>query len=144
MIRSSSGGRRRLSSGVRLGVAVLAISAAYPGLWALISPRSFFYNFPGLGLDWVASMRPYNEHLVRDAGSFYLAFAVLLGAAALTGDRRLIRVSLLSWLVFSVTHVVWHAQNVMGDGTVQRWGPAVSLGLGILLSVSLLLALRRR
>jgi hypothetical protein len=129
---------------VRLGLLVLAATAAFPGVWALVSPHSFFNDFPGLGLHWVSSLPPFNEHLIRDVGSFYVAFAVLLAAAASSGDRRLSRVALLSWLVFSVSHLIWHGQHVVGEGTADRWGPTITLGAGVLLTLFLLVRLRRR
>ena len=50
----------------------LTVSAVYPGLWALVWPRSFHASFPGAGLHWVSSLGPFDEHLVR-AGSRHLA-----------------------------------------------------------------------
>lgn len=40
------------------------------GLWAFLSPRSFF--------DAAAEWTPYNEHFLRDAGSFSLGIAATL------------------------------------------------------------------
>lgn len=144
MMRSSFRDQRRVSSLVRLGVVLLAASVALPAVWALLSPQSFFSDFPGLGQHWVRAFPPYNEHLVRDVGSFYLAFAVLMGAAAYTADRRLIRVSLITYLVFSIPHAVWHGQHAAGDGVTEKWGSVVALGAGALLSLVLLIALARR
>ncbi|MCA1707791.1 MAG: hypothetical protein LC808_32775 [Actinobacteria bacterium] len=144
MIRSSFRDQGRASRAVRLGCLILSASAAYPGVWALFWPRSFFLRFPGFGYRWVASAPPYNEHLITDVGSFYLGFAVLLFLAALIADRRVIRVSLLSWLVFSIPHVIWHARHVTGDSTMDRWGSVIALGAGAALSLVLLLVGRRR
>jgi hypothetical protein len=144
MIRSSFRDQGRAAPGVRLGLLVLAATAAYPGIWALFWPHSFFSRFPGFGYQWVASSPPYNEHLITDVGGFYLGFAVLLFVAALMADRRVTRVSLVAWLVFSIPHVVWHARHVTGDSTVDRWGSVVTLGAGVLLALVLLLVGRRR
>ncbi|MDQ1605622.1 MAG: hypothetical protein QOE01_3470 [Actinomycetota bacterium] len=136
--------QRKTGGGIRLGVLVLAASAAFPGVWALFWPHSFFADFPGLGQHWVAQIPPYNEHLVRDVGSFYVGFAALMGIAALTGDKRVIRISLFTWLVFSIPHLVWHSQNMTGSGGIARWGSVVALGSGVVLALLLLLVVRRR
>ena len=66
---------------------------AFVGAWALAAPRSFYDGFPMPGLlgAWVASDGPYNEHLVRDVGSLYLALArglhgVMSDGAGAPGD----------------------------------------------------------
>lgn len=37
---------------MRVLLAALAASAAYPGLWAVLAPQSFFDTFPGAGHHW--------------------------------------------------------------------------------------------
>jgi hypothetical protein len=54
-------------------LAILSLSAAQAGGWALIARRSFYDSFPGLGRHWIAVTGPYNEHFVRDIGGLYLA-----------------------------------------------------------------------
>ena len=127
-----------------MGVLLLTLSVAYPGIWALFSPRSFFLHFPGFGQEWTRAFPPYSEHLVRDVGSFFFAFAVLLGGAAVSAERRLIRFSLLGYLVFSIPHLIWHSQHATGASSVDKWGPVVALALGVVLSLAILVALRRR
>lgn len=92
----------------RLLLLLLAVSAAQPGLWALAAPRSFYDDFPGLGLHWVADLGPYNEHLVRDIGGFYLALAVLSMLAARSQQRPLLQATAITWLVFQVPHLLLH------------------------------------
>ncbi|MEA2498979.1 MAG: hypothetical protein QOH26_1384 [Actinomycetota bacterium] len=144
MMRSSFRDQRRAGTGIRLAVLLLAVSALFPGVWALASPRSFFLHFPGLGQEWTRAFPPYNEHLVRDIGSFFLAIGVLLGTAAVTADRRTIRVALFTYLVFSIPHAIWHGQHLTGSGSADRWGPVGALIAGIALSVGLLFAIGRR
>ena len=144
MMRSSFRDQRRAGGGIRLGVFFLAVGVAVPAAWALLSPRSFFTDFPGGGQAWVQQFPPYNEHLVRDVGSFYLAFTALLAGAAYVADRRLIKVSLVTYLVFSIPHAVWHGQHATGSGLTERWGSVVALGAGILLSLFLLVSMARR
>ena len=47
---------------------MLVVVGGSTGLWATLSPRSFYDEFPGGGRAWVAADGPYNEHLVRDFG----------------------------------------------------------------------------
>ncbi len=100
---------------LRAGLVVLAAMQAFVGVWALPAPRSFYDTFPLRGHAWVALHPPYNEHLVRDVGAYSLAFAVLLGAAALSLDRRLARAALLALAVFAVPHAVFHAGHLEGS-----------------------------
>jgi len=48
------------------------------GPWALMFPRAFYDHFPLPGKDWVSTLGPFNEDLVRDYGALNLALAVLL------------------------------------------------------------------
>ncbi len=124
------GGRRRAEKRVRLGLVFLAVSALYPGVWALFAPESFFRDFPGFGLSWIQDFPPYNEHLARDVGAFFLAFGVLFLAAAVIMDRRLTQVVLSVSLVFAVPHLIFH----LGDSDVLQ-----TLALGSTVLVALLL-----
>ncbi|SCL35481.1 hypothetical protein GA0070624_5272 [Micromonospora rhizosphaerae] len=56
---------------------LLAVAAAYQGVWAAAFPLSFYNDFPAPGLHWVAALGPYNEHLARDVGALNLALLVL-------------------------------------------------------------------
>jgi hypothetical protein len=94
---------------IRCGVALIAAANTAVGGWAALSPHGFYAHlFPGLGGDWVSSMGPYDEHLVRDLGEALLAIAVLLWTAAGVGERRLVRVALAVALVQSVPHLAYH------------------------------------
>ena len=52
---------------------VTAALGLYVGAWAAGIPQSFYDSFPGLGFIWISVDGPYNEHLIRDVGSLYLA-----------------------------------------------------------------------
>ncbi|RTL69410.1 MAG: hypothetical protein EKK42_04560 [Pseudonocardiaceae bacterium] len=80
---------------LRVGLLVLAATQAFVGLWALPAPRSFYDDFPAPGRSWVSALPPYNEHLVRDVGALSLALTVLLVAAAIWLDRRLVAITLV-------------------------------------------------
>ncbi len=81
---------------------------AIDGFYALLAPRSFYDDFPG-GRGWVEALPAYNEHLVRDVGALFLATAVVLAAAAFYLERRLIAVALVSFLAFSIPHLIYHS-----------------------------------
>jgi uncharacterized membrane protein (GlpM family) len=103
---------------LRLGLVLLAMSAAIIGVWALFAPESFFEDFPGSGHAWVSSLPPYNEHLARDYGSMNLALAVVLAVAAWTLARAVVLAGLLAVLVNGLPHLVFHAshQGTLSDG----------------------------
>jgi hypothetical protein len=102
---------------LRVGLGVLAAIYALTGGWALIFPGSFYRDFPGLGMHWVAAAPPFNEHLLTDFGGALLGIAVALALAALIGERRLAQVVLLAVLVQAVSHL----PTTSPIGTCCRW-----------------------
>jgi hypothetical protein len=66
----------------RWSCVALALTGAVVGAWALLAPASFWSDFPGDGLGWVAAAGPFDEHLVRDVGALYLALGVVARALA--------------------------------------------------------------
>src|ERR671921_197368 len=72
MTEWTSSQRRRL----RIGIAVLALTPALVGIWATVTPRGFYDDFPGGGHSWVSAVGAYDEHLVRDVGALYLGSLV--------------------------------------------------------------------
>ncbi len=101
------------------------------GGWAVAAPRSFFDHFPGWGHSWTALLPPYNEHLTRDVGGLSLALAVVTAAAALAPQRRLVAVTALAWLFYSVPHLAFHLAHLRGVPTADKVGEVVTLGLGV-------------
>ncbi|MDQ3792296.1 MAG: hypothetical protein M3341_06575 [Actinomycetota bacterium] len=93
---------------LRGGLLFVAATSLAGGLWALLLPRVFYEDFPLPGREWVSTLGPYNEHLIRDYGALNLALAVLLVSAAIYLERRLVRVALVTWLVFATPHFVFH------------------------------------
>ena len=137
MSLSSYGGRRRASRLLRAGLVYLAVAAAIPGVWALFAPESFFTDFPGSGFAWVELLPPYNEHLVRDVGAFYLGFAVLLFTAAVIMDARLTRVALSVWLVAAVPHFIFHLTHLDDFETSDAIAQSVALGVVVVIPLFL-------
>lgn len=129
----------------RLVLTVLAASAAYVGVWALLAPRSFFASFPGGGRSWVAADGPFNEHLVRDVGALYLALLVVTLAAAVRPESGRVRLTGVAWLVFGVPHLAYHAAHLgLYEGGVDDVLHLVALGGTVALAAALCLPMRRR
>jgi len=112
---------------MRALLAALAASAAYPGAWATLAPRSFFANFPGGGRHWTAGLPPYSEHLVTDVGAFYLGFALLLAWATLRPSRELVVPVCSAFALFSALHLGWHAAHLGGLSTFDAVSQTASL-----------------
>jgi len=117
---------------LRVTLACLAVSAAVPGLQATFSPTAFYEGFP-FGRAWVELLPPYNEHLVRDVGGFYLAFAILFAWAAVTLSSALIVPLCVTWTVAAVLHAYFHATHLDGFST----GDAIAQTTGLVAVIAL-------
>ena len=128
---------------LRVGLGLLAVAAVDVGAWALAAPRSFYDDFPGGGRSWVSAVGPYNEHLVRDVGGLNLALVVLLLAAAVLLERRLVFVALAVYLVNAVPHFVFHVTHMDELSTGDQVAQTVSLALAVVVPLALLPLARR-
>ena len=104
-----AGGSPRARGWLRAGLTVLALITLIVGAWQYFAPRSFYTGVPTVAAD-----PPFNEHLMTDVGGLGLALAVVLGAAAVTMDRLLVRVALAAYLVYSVSHLLFHVTHLTG------------------------------
>ena len=133
-----------MTSLLRVTLACLAFSAAVPGLQATLSPTSFYDGFP-LGRAWVQMLPPYNEHLIRDVGDFYIAFAILFAWAAWRPARELVIPLASAWSVAALLHFVFHARHLdgfaVGDAIALLATLATVLALPVL---AIVLTLRER
>ena len=129
--------RRVRRTWLRIGLLFVAATPLVGGIWALLFPRAFYDDFPLPGNDWVSTLGPYNEHLVRDYGALNLAMAVLLLAAGVLLERRLAQVALITWLVFEVPHFVFHTGQThhfsVGSNLAQLGGLALLIVLPLVL-----------
>jgi hypothetical protein len=129
--------RRVRRAWLRIGLLFVAATPLAGGLWALLFPRAFYDDFPLPGGDWVSTLGPYNEHLVRDYGALNLAMAVMLLAAGVLLERRLAQVALITWLVFEVPHFVFHVGQThhfpAGSNLAQLGGLALLIVLPLVL-----------
>jgi hypothetical protein len=110
----------------RAGLSLVALANAEVGLWGEISPRGFYGSFPAPGHHWVASLGPYNEHLVRDYCAAELGFAVLLACMAIWfAERRLVLGGGLAFLVATLPHFAYHLTTT---GSLKTADNIASLG----------------
>lgn len=129
----------------RGGLAVLGLVGLQVGVWATLSPRSFYDDFPGGGRAWVAADGPYNEHLVRDFGSLNLALTAVVVVALVTRAPAAVRAAALAWLVYSVPHLVYHLRHLDVYDTSDKLLNVTALVGAVLVSAAVLVAgLRRR
>ena len=123
---------------------MLALSGAVVGVWAGFLTRSFYDEFPGFGRAWVSGDGPFNEHLVRDVGSFYLAVTVLAVIGLVRRDGPTTRIVGAVWTTFSVPHLLYHAHHLGHYALVDQIGNVVSLGGTLAMAIYLVLPERAR
>jgi hypothetical protein len=128
----------------RIILGATAAIGLFVGLWAAALPASFYRAFPGFGRVWIAVDGPYNEHLIRDVGSLYLALAAASIVAAFARTPSAARAVGAAWVVFGVPHLVYHAAHFAGMAPLDVAGNIIGLGGSLLLGAVLLLPGRRR
>jgi hypothetical protein len=121
---------------------VLAVAAAYQGVWAAAFPLSFYNDFPGPGLHWVAALGPYNEHLARDVGALNLALLVLSVWALRRPTREAMVVTGGAWLIYNAIHFLWHVLHLHVFSTIDKISVAGILGGLLILSIVLMLPVK--
>jgi len=121
---------------IRWILLLLAVVQAAVGGWIVVRPNTFYDNW------FVALDMPYNEHLTLDLGAFNLAFGVLLGCAAVSMERRLVQVTLASYLVYTIAHETIHLTHT--DHLTQSQLTVLLFGLAanVLLPAALLVLTR--
>jgi hypothetical protein len=118
---------------LRAGLALLAAVQIVLGLWTLLFPASFYTEVPTVDLT-----PPYSEHLFRDFGGATLGLAVVLIAAAVRTERRLVVVALLAYLAFSAPHLVFHLGHLHGASGAEATVLVVLLTGSVALPLTLL------
>jgi hypothetical protein len=127
---------------LRVTMICLAFSTAVIGVQGTVAPRSFYDGFP-FGRGWVELLPPYNEHLIRDVGGFYLAFTILFVWAAVTLARSLVVPLCVAWIVFSLVHGVFHALHLDGFSTGDAIAELVGLAAVLVLPLLAIWVVRR-
>ena len=123
---------------LRPGLALLAAVEIVLGLWTLLFPASFYADVPTVDLT-----PPFSEHLFRDFGGATLGLAVVLTAAAVWTERRLVVVALLAYLAFTVPHLVFHVGHLDGADASAATALVVVLAGSVVLPVALLVVTLR-
>lgn len=121
----------------------MAVTPALVGIWATLSPRGFFDQFPGAGHHWVSAVGAYDEHLVRDVGALYLGALVLLALAWTWLDRRLVQAALVSYAVAAAPHLIFHLTALDGFSTGDAIAEIAGLALNVALPLGLLVGIAR-
>jgi len=127
------------SPALRAGVWFLTVVEVLVGFVATFAPRAFYEYVP-----WVNLMPPYSEHLMRDYGAMNLALALVFVVAAITMDRRMVRIALGGYLLFAIPHLIFHVTHLENFTTADAVGQTTLLTLAVLLPVALLMLTRRR
>lgn len=122
---------------------VLAVAAAYQGVWAAAFPLSFYRDFPGPGLHWVAALGPYNEHLARDVGALNLALLVLSGWALRRATSEAMVVTGGAWSIYNAIHFLWHVLHLEVFPLIDKISVVAILGGLLILSVLLMLPVKQ-
>jgi hypothetical protein len=123
---------------LRGGMAAMAVTPALVGIWATVSPRGFYDDFPGAGHHWVSAVGAYDEHLVRDVGALYLGALVLLVLAWVWLDRRLVQATLISYAVAALPHLIYHLTALDGFSTGDAVAEIGGLAVNVVLPLCLL------
>jgi nucleoside-diphosphate-sugar epimerase len=97
---------------VRLGLWAMALFSLLSGIQQQFAPRSFYDDFPGFGMHWVAVDGPFNEHLLRDLGGANLALATVILFAIAQPTAGLVRAVAAGMLVAQVPHFIYHAAHL--------------------------------
>lgn len=118
---------------LRTGLALLAAVEAVLGLWTLLFPASFYADVPTVDLT-----PPFSEHAFRDFGGATLGLAVVLTAAAVWTERRLVVVALLAYLAFSAPHLAFHLGHLHGADALSATALVVVLAASVALPLTLL------
>ena len=127
---------------LRAVLGVLGAIQLVNGLWAVAAPRSFYETFP-FGRGWVEALPAYNEHLMRDVGALFAATGFVLLTAAWLLERRLVAIALVSYLMFSLPHAIYHLLHLGPYPTADAIANVVVLALTVLAPATLLALLAR-
>ena len=118
---------------IRAGLAALAAVELVLGGWTLLFPESFYRDVPTVDLT-----PPYSEHFLRDFGGATLGLALVLAAAAVWMELRIVVVALLAYLAFAAPHLLFHLGHLHG-ATALEAGLLTALLVGsVALPVALL------
>jgi len=108
---------------------LLAVLGAYVEVFTEFLPHRCYMSFPLTGHHWAAGLGPYDEHLIRDVGSMYLALTVASVCAILRRRRESFALVGSAWLVFGVFHLAFHLFHLGMYSTGDKIGNVVALAV---------------
>jgi hypothetical protein len=123
----------------RLILALTVAVGLYVGIWAEFLPHAFYTSFPGFGRHWISDSGAWDEHLIRDVGSVYLALTAISVAGIIARTATPGVMAGLAWTVFGVLHFGYHLTHLTGSAT-DIAGIIISLGISAILGVILVIA----
>jgi hypothetical protein len=133
-----NGEPRLTNPALRAGVWFLTFVVVVVGLVATLAPRAFYDYVP-----WVDLIPPFSEHLMRDYGAMNLSLALVLVVAAITMERRLVRIALGAYLLFAIPHLIFHLTHLEHFTTAAAIWQTLLLTVAALLPVALLILTRQ-
>ncbi|OBB87001.1 hypothetical protein A5760_03200 [Mycobacterium colombiense] len=119
---------------LRAGVWFLTFVEIVVGLVATLAPRAFYDYVP-----WVDLIPPFSEHLMRDYGAMNLSLALVFVVAAVTMERRMVRIALGAYLLFAIPHLIFHLTHLEHFTTGATVWQTILLTVAVLLPVGLLI-----
>lgn len=128
----------RMRAWLRGGLLFLVVVETAIGVWQYFFSRSFYTDFPTVALD-----PPYNQHLLSDVGGLTLALTAVVAYAAIHLEYRLVCGALIGYLVFAVTHVLFHLTHLDGFSTADALEVLPVLVIAAVIPVALLVLARR-
>ena len=118
----------------RIAAIAGAIFLLFSGVWAMLSPRSFF--------DRAATFEPYNQHFIQDIGAFQIGLGAVL-ALAVWAAWDALTVALVGVGAGAVAHLVSHLIGTDLGGRPERDLPFFTL-VALLLLAGGFVRLRQR
>jgi hypothetical protein len=122
---------------LRAGMVLLVVIETVIGVWQYFFSHSFFTDFPTVSLD-----PPYNQHLMSDVGGLTLAITAVVAYAAIHLEYRLVCGALTGYIVFAVTHLLFHLTHLDGFTTADAVENLTVLAIDAVLPIVLLFLAR--
>jgi hypothetical protein len=119
---------------LRAGVWFLTVVEIVVGLVATLAPRAFYDYVP-----WVDLIPPFSEHLMRDYGAMNLSLALVFVVAAITKERRMVRIALGAYLLFAIPHLIFHLTHLEHFTMAAAVWQTIVLTVAVLLPAGLLI-----
>lgn len=127
----------------RIALAVVAVPMLVQGAWMLVDPAGFHGDFL-FGRGWVSAFGSYDQHLVRDVGSYALALGVVAAWAWWSMQPLLVRVTAVATLAAAIPHLLFHATHMEPFGAVDAAAQLLLLATQVIAPLAVLLLAGRQ